>query len=309
LTDVALLVDRIVTVDYGGRGVVQRLYDAAYRIVGQPLCLSAARVLDRCRDGSVLVSTGFRLLRYGGVYETDGIVSTSLLSWALIRYLGAEVAVMVDEGFGNIFKALAWEAGVGQSDPLKVVELPLNRRSAEERFRSLMAGLRPAAMVAVERPGANSMGVYHNSRGQDISHLHAVADRLIEGLRLDGVPLIAVGDGGNEAGMAVVSDVVEQFIPYGGKCVCGCGGGIAAATGCDHPVIASISDLGVYGVLAHLLPLDGFAEIISKVERVMRAAVGLGCADAFHGPGFIGVDGVDHHSIKAVLGIIKRVVE
>ena len=309
MTDAGLLVDGIVTVDYGGRGVVRYLYDVAHRVSGRPLCLSAARALERCRDGPVLVVSGFRLLRYGGVYETDGVVSVSLLSWALISHLKAEVALMVDEGFGGIVRVLALEAGVRESDPLEVLELPVEREIAEERFRRFMERHSPSVAVAVERPGANKFGVYHNSKGLDISHLHAVADQLVDGLRVDGVPLIAVGDGGNEAGMAVVREAVERYVPFGRECACGCGGGIAAAMGCDYPVIASISDLGVFGVLAHLLHADALSEIIPKLERVLIRAVNLGCADAVNGPGYLGVDGVDLDSIKAVMSLVKRAVE
>ncbi|MEM1945032.1 MAG: DUF4392 domain-containing protein [Nitrososphaerota archaeon] len=301
------VVDRIVTVDYGGRGVVSKLYEAAYKVAGGPLCLTAAKALHkRVSDGgTVLIATGFRILRYGGAYEVDGLVSSSILARVLSEDFGAKVGMVVDEGFGPIIGALVRGAGATP----EILELPIDRDRGGKVFSRFLDMLSPSIMVAVERPGANLKGVYHNSRGQDISHLHAQTDIFLERLRAADVPLIAVGDGGNEAGMAVVRSAVEDFVPYGRVCQCGCGGGIASTTGCDYPVISSVSDLGVYGVLTHLLTPDKMSWVETAMERVLVRALEMGCVDAIHGPSFIGVDGVDIYSLKAVLGLLRRAAE
>ena len=305
--DTASLVDRVVCVDYGARGVVSKLYQAAYTVVGRPLCKTAAQVLEKfiSAGGSVLLATGFRVLRFGGRYETDGVISSTILASILSREFNADVGVVVDSGFGQIFKSLAGKGGLKR---LKILELPPGDMTHQNIFKRFVEELNPSISIAVERPAANFKGVYHNSRGQDISSLHSKIDQLLKELRDDGVPLIAVGDGGNEVGMAVVREAVEEYVPYGRVCVCGCGGGIASSTACDYPVIASVSDLGVYGILALLTDGSKMLPPPSLLEKIFDRALEMGCVDAVYGPGYRGVDGVDVYSIQSVIKILDSLV-
>ena len=93
----------------------------------------------------------------------------------------------------------------------------------------------PAAVISIEAPGANDVGVYHNAGGLDVSALEAKSVVLWEKLRALGVPSVAIGDLGNEIGMGKIADHIRSFVPFTahGECSCGCKGGILAASTAD----------------------------------------------------------------------------
>ena len=92
-----------------------------------------------------------------------------------------------------------------------------------------------AAVISIEAPGANDVGVYHNAGGLDVSALEAKSLALWEKLRALGVPSVAIGDLGNEIGMGKIADHIRSFVPFTahGECSCGCKGGILAASTAD----------------------------------------------------------------------------
>ncbi|WP_460641950.1 glutamate cyclase domain-containing protein [Lacrimispora brassicae] len=51
-----------------------------------------------------------------------------------------------------------------------------------------------------------------------------------------------------------------------GECVCGCGGGILAASRADHVITATCSDWGCYGLIAALAYLKRDMEILHREE-------------------------------------------
>jgi hypothetical protein len=98
-----------------------------------------------------------------------------------------------------------------------------------------LAELRPALIVSIERPGVARDGRYYNMRGQDISDALAKFDLFF--IRC-ACPTIAVGDGGNEIGMGnIYAEVAKLEI-------------IPSVTTCDELVIATVSNWGIYGVIA-----------------------------------------------------------
>jgi len=108
-------------------------------------------------------------------------------------------------------------------------------------------------------------GRYYNMRKQDISAATAKFDLfLLEG----DCPSIAFGDGGNEIGMGNVAEALSDMDI------------IPSVTTCDELVIASVSNWGVYGVLAvlsKLLNRDLF-ELIEP-EPIANYLVANGCVD------------------------------
>jgi len=292
----AEFVDEVVTVDYNARGVVKHLYGEARKKLKTPLCLRAATALKSCKK--VLVATGFRISRFGGLPETDGLLSTSMLASTLENLGGCEVAVLTDKVCEDVLSAGLKEAGARQT---KVYGL---QTRYDEKTFDMVNDLAPDLLVAVERPSVNMFGVYHNMMGEDISAYHAPIDRLLEEIRKSGVPLLAFGDGGNEVGMGLVKDAVEKYVSYGAKCRCGCGGGIAAKTEADVLVVSSTSDLGVFGALA----LSGreYIETVShKVREVLKALLEAGAVDAWRGPRFPGVDGLHIDALSSVIQMLK----
>jgi hypothetical protein len=100
----------------------------------------------------------------------------------------------------------------------------------------------------VEKVGPNKKGVCHTVYGSDVSSSCAKIDYLVEEANRRGILTIGIGDRGNEIGMGVIRDVVEKVVPTGSKCKCPCGAGIACVTETAVTVLASISNLGAYGI-------------------------------------------------------------
>jgi hypothetical protein len=93
----------------------------------------------------------------------------------------------------------------------------------------------PSLVVSVERPGIAEDGRYYNMHGDDISAFTARYDLFFN---YADCPTIAFGDGGNEIGMGNVRQILTgmQITP--------------SVTTCDELVISTVSNWGVYGVIA-----------------------------------------------------------
>jgi len=298
--DASEYVDKVVSVDYNARGVVDRLYTAARKHIRRPLCAAAAEKLENAE--SLLVVTGFRILRFGGRLETDGLVSASTLAACMEVFYKKKVSVAVDRGFEDVVASGLRAAGSRYS---KVYGLPQTREGCSSAIAEIFEKTNTDVVVFIERPGANKLGLYHNAVGENVTSLHAPVDVVVNDLKGRRVAVVAYGDGGNEAGMGVVRDVVEKTVPYGGVCRCGCGGGIASSTSSDILVVSSVSDFGVYGTLA-LMKNQPINHVLMKVGDVISVLVGVGCVDARKGFGYLGVDGLDANSVISVVQLLSK---
>ncbi|MCS7129538.1 MAG: DUF4392 domain-containing protein [Candidatus Caldarchaeum sp.] len=300
--DIAAYVDEVVSTDFNMRGVSRQLYLAACEKLGGHLCLKAAERLERSK--SVLLATGFKILRFNASLETDGPLSTTLLTMCLEKQADVNCVVATDEEGVRVIEKALKAVGVKQA---KVYGLPTSFEKSAAMFEKLVEENRPDVAVAVERPSANNLGVYHNALGEDVSRLHAPLDRLLEGLRRRGVQMIAYGDGGNEVGMGLVKEAVMRHVEYGAVCRCGCGGGIASDTEADILVVSSISDLGVFGTLS-LMKTPMMEAVVETIDTAMKTLTEAGCVDARKGPGYLGVDGFSLDGIKSVLHLLQAAI-
>ncbi len=183
-------------------------------------CSRAGRIIME-NKGRVLIGTGFPV---GGSFETDGPIGAIAL-YRVLEGLGYEpvfgCAPPISKVLGNGFRTL---------------EVPILSWQATVAFvENALADLQPALIVSIERPGVARDGRYYNMRGRDISDALAKFDLFFD--RCD-CPTIAVGDGGNEIGMGnVYADAAKLDI-------------IPSVTTCTELVIATVSNWGVYGVIA-----------------------------------------------------------
>jgi hypothetical protein len=206
-----------IILSHGSRGMdqVRPSLSAGY-------CGRAARLI-LANKGRILIGTGFPV---GGSFETDGPIGAIAL-YRVLENLGHEpffgcappISKVLAGGFRTLeIPILSWQASV------PVVE-------------SALAEIRPAMIVSIERPGVAEDGHYYNMRGQDISDALAKFDLFF---KLCDCPTIAVGDGGNEIGMGNVHAAVSRLNI------------IPSVTTCDELVIATVSNWGVYGIIAAL---------------------------------------------------------
>jgi hypothetical protein len=281
-------IDRLISVEISGRGVVGELYSAA-RAAGQgPLCLQAAsRLLERVGKGSVVIlATGYPISPWF-TGEQDGPVGTATLARALVLAVGARPVIVTDPDNVEICGAAVRGAGLytrSLEDALRlpttvaVLPFPLEWEEARTRSQELLAALRPAALISIERPGANEHGQYHGAGGQRLTDHCAKIDALFEAAGQKEVLTIAVGDGGNEIGCAAIRDTVLRVVPNGAACACPCGGTIVPAVRTDLLVTAAISNWGAYGIEAAMALLLARPEVLH--DRGVDARVNDLCAAA-----------------------------
>lgn len=320
--------DQLVTPDISGRGVVRHLYDAARAVYGEPLTLRAARLLAALTPGQVvLIATGWphRPHVAPDIAETDGPPGAAALARTLAEVAGVYPVVAVEPSLKEAMEGVVRAAGLrtvavdrlasaaAVPAPLQVasvVAMPVARTAGRAFASEIFQSVSPAAAVVVEKGGLNVLGRAHTSRGHDTTEAIAKADLLVEEARRRGVPSIGVGDGGNEVGMGVIKEAVRRHVPYGERCQCPCGGGIAPEQPVDALVVAAVSNWGAYGVAAAFSLLRGvdWPHDPDREARVLDAAAAAGLCD---GPtGWVGpvVDGLPLAVHQGVVALLQEAV-
>lgn len=309
--------DSLMNLDPRGYGVCRILYAGSRAYTGEPLTMHAAEVLcNSVQEGDmVFILVGFVLLPHK-VPEMDGTVSSMLLARALVMAFNAKPVIVCPQDSVEAIKKCAAVVGLHIYEDLDTVrELPLSmgvvaftkdKAEAPAQARKLADQCRPAAVIAVEASGANSIGVYHNAVGKDVTEMQAKSEALWDLLRERGVPNIAIGDLGNEIGMGTLAGHIKKYVPFTakGECQCGCGGGILSASKTDNIITATCSDWGCYGLMAALSYLKKDMEILHREEmesEVMRVASRNGFIDM---TGSL-LPGIDGFSTRMNVGIVS----
>lgn len=256
--------DAVANLDVYGKDVITKLYKAAVAAQQGPLSLLAARTLlekVKARD-AVIIATGFpeRAWIARPIAETDGPPGAATFARSIHAAVGALPVILIDEPFVQVMEATCRGAGMVTIDlqyfenvkresgfqAVFVVGVPLDRTNAHQMLGELLERLKPSALVAIERPGQNEFGVYHQVGGQRIPD-DAVADMdyAFNRARRAGILTVGVGDGGNEIGMGMIGNDLAAILPVTRKCKCPCGGGSAAATMTDILLTGTCSNWAV----------------------------------------------------------------
>jgi hypothetical protein len=190
-------------------------------------CRRAAQLIAR-NTGTVLLGTGFPVR---GTFETDGPIGAVAL-YQVLRQLGHDPIFVCGPPLSRILQGR-----------YNVYELPiLDWQASIPVVADALGTLVPALMISIERPGITSSGRYYSMHGYDITPATAKFDLFFE---IGACPTIAFGDGGNEIGMGNVKHLLKD-LPFR-----------PSVTTCDELVIATVSNWGVYGVIAELSRLAG----------------------------------------------------
>ena len=323
-------IDQLITMDMNRRGVVRRLYEAARKKTGKPLVQAAAETLFEAtsRGSHVLIATGWpdRPWITPAIGELDGPPGAALLGRSLHDSCGAVPVFLVEEQLIPAMTATARAAGlavlsteeaaacVDSPAPLhacSVLSFPADEEKAKTDSDRLIEELNPTAVAAVEKGSANTKGVIHNARGMDTSSCMAKVDELVKRAQDAGIPSVGVGDGGNEIGMGMISDAIREHIPYGDKCACPCGGGIAPEIETDVLVVSTVSNWGAYGTAACLALVTGNQDVLhdpSTELRTLREAADAGLIDGNTGYVTPGADGLSAETHAAMITILRQIV-
>ena len=249
----------IVASNLGGRRV-SLLSDASLWERAFPLC-QAAR--------SVLIVTGF-FIRSASAPETDGPPGSVILGRAL-ALLGKRVSLATDRHNLSVLDACSGSVGgpsvlcLDGPDPaaLKGVDL----------------------LVFLERPGRAGDGRYYDMKGTDIGSVVVPLDDLALAAVGLGVPVLGIGDGGNEAGMGALYEPLVRLLPHYAPFL-----SRVPSTVC-LPV--DVSNWGGYALAALLsVPFGRWVGLDEgEEERMLAALRDRGAVDGVSGLGGCSVDG------------------
>ena len=245
------------------------------------------------KSSRILIVTGFYVQNSpnSGASETDGPPGAAVLGRALER-AGKRAALLTD---GQNFDALdACSRSVGGPQTLRAdgPEEVAKVKIGNAEFGKIGADeIETALLVFIERPGHAADGCYYNMKGHGISS--APLDRAAEAALACGVPVLGVGDGGNEAGMGSLYEGLAEKMPGYARCL-----SRVSATVC---LPADVSNWGAYALAAALsvscrrwLGIDD-GEESAMLEALLRA----GAVDGVLGTPSMSVDGVSLSDLDA----------
>ncbi len=319
--------DRLVNLDIGNRGV-EHLYRAAREAQGGPLVGTASEALLAVPEGgTVIVTTGSvsRAWISPEIGENDGPSGAAAVVRALAVARRATALVLAEETLLPPIAAVMRSAGLatvpldaakaasadGSLASVVLQAFPVEDAAASEAATRLLDELSPDLLFSTERVGRNENGIYYSMRGRDYGMGRARIDLLFdEGLRR-GLPVVAVGDGGNEIGMAKVAEAVRDHVPFGASGSCPCGGGIGAVTGADVLVTAACSNWGCTAIVAAMAARTGDRRLLHTPEaeaRLLEVMVREGLINSTHGLIDPNVDGIAKDSHIAVAELCRSIV-
>ncbi len=319
--------DQLVNIDMGERGV-EHLYQAARDLQGESLVGAAAETLMAVPEGgTVILTTGSvsRAWITPGLGENDGPSGAAAIARALVLGRNALCVMVCEESLlsaiGSVMQAAGLssvtleQAAIARTDRslATVVMLPYATEDGSGRAQAtrMLDDLKPDLLFSAERVGRNEYGVYHSMKGIDYGMGRARVDFLFDEALARGIPVVAVGDGGNEIGMGRVSNHVKAHVPYGDRCQCGCGGGIGAVTGCNILVTAACSNWGCTAISAAMAARAGDPKLLHSPRRealLLDTMVSSGLINSAHGIVDDSVDGFPRQSHIGIAELCRTIV-
>jgi D-glutamate cyclase len=305
------------------RDFIEVIYQACRKVVGNPLCLSAADAIRKrvTKDSTVIISTGFVFPPYFPLGETDGPIGAVAMAYAIHHGIGARVMLITEREVIDVLKATCTAAGLAvyNYDDFKYIpgaihicDFPYNMDQARQEGKRIVDEIKPSAVITVEKMGRNEKDVYHSARGNDMSKHVAKVDFLVEEAINRRILTIGIGDLGNEIGLGAVADSVKNVIgPLGAKCNCGCGGGVVTKVGTEIPIMATMSNWGAYGIAACLAFLMEKPSILHTPELEMRmteACVRSGAMDGSLVSPTLSSDGTSVEGSKAMVQLLHELI-
>lgn len=318
-------IDKLITIDIRGRGVIDYLYEATKALSQAPLTLKTAEEIAKVAipGSTALIMTGFRMPPHN-IQETDGPPGAASIARALSLALKVK-PVMLTEPVKKSLKILE-AAALGYSlnvvglerllkEELKasisILGFTIDEKEAYKKAKELLDQVKPSLLIAIEKAGRNFKKEYHTMGGLNITKTHSKVEAIIKEARKRGILTISIGDGGNEVGMGLIADTVRKYIPHGEICKCPCRGGIVAESKVDSLIVASISNWGGYGLAAMLAILTNRREAMhgpEEEEKALNLITREGALDSVSYLTEPSVDGVSLSSHLAVVSLLKEMV-
>jgi hypothetical protein len=243
-------------------------------------CGRAAEFLYENMD-TVVIATGFYV---DGSCETDGLVGSVMLG-EVLQEMGSDVFLVTDRYCFEVFEKM--------KVPFEVFRFPIvNEKESKRAAAHIVSVVDPSVLVSVERCGMAKDGRYYNMHGTNITEYTAKIDVLFEFPKT-----IGVGDGGNEIGMGNIYDAVAKTVVNGEK--------IASIIDTTHLVVSTVSNWGVYGLLAYLSEFEG-EMLLRNEDDILKNAVKAGAIDSSSTHYELKVDGIPLEKTNEIIKKLKQ---
>ena len=308
------------------RGLIHTICRAAKEEQGAPPALLAAKELASVigKGDVVIIATGFPVLPHNRG-EQDGPVGAATLARALVVGLGARPIIVTETINVQLVEASLAAATLyarSLDDALRlpacaaVVDFPKEVERARELGDTLLSDLKPKALIAIERAGANENGHYHNAHGKSMTPYVSKPDYMFAEARRKGILTVGIGDLGNELGSVKIKDAILDALPTARRCKCPCQGSIVPATETDVLVMAGTSNWGAWGIEACLAAILGRPDVLhnSDVNQLVHQQCAL--AGGNDGPRHLLIPGTDaiplyfHRGLIQLMGyVVERSLE
>lgn len=312
--------DRLVTLDIGGRGV-EHLYAAARARLGRPLVGAAADALMSVPDGAtVFMTTGSvsRAWVSPDIGENDGPAGAAIVARALAIAKRVHCIVLAEETLMPGMRAIFTSAGLtvlpveqariaSKDGSLAVVSLlPFTTADDEapSASKQLLDEFKPALLFSTERVGRARDGIYYSMRAIDYGMGRARIDFLFDEAIRRRIPTVAVGDGGNEIGMGAITEAVGAHVKFGET--------IAATTTADVLVPAACSNWGCNAIAAAIAARRKDARLLNTPElerHLLMRGVEVGLINSVHNVVDPNVDGLSLDTHMALVEMLRAIVK
>jgi hypothetical protein len=239
----------------------------------------AAHALLKLEKGSsITVLTGFcvteRLVdgKKVPVAETDGPPG-AVLAGETLRKLGYNVSYIADPVTCNVLRACLKSVEANDNCVHEFYSRHVENEQVVEAHR-LINQLKPETMLAGELCSRSWYdGIRRNMRGANVNDWNPPVDEMLAQFKGRGL-IIAVGDGGNEAGMANLKDRIPLALD--GKTI------MASGIYSDIPITSWNSNLGLQAVASIAAAIENKFDLIptgDQVVRTVEAALDAGAVE------------------------------
>ncbi|CAF2076882.1 unnamed protein product [Rotaria magnacalcarata] len=227
---------------------------------------AAYALLNLEKGSSITILTGFcvteRLVdgKRVPIAETDGPPG-AVLAGETLRQLSYHVSYVADPITCNVLRACLKSIEANDNCVHEFNSRHDEKEQVAEAHR-LINMLKPKAMVAGELCSRNwNDGVRRNMRGTNINNWNPPVDEMLVQFKDSGL-IIAVGDGGNEAGMANLKDNIPLALD--GKTI------MASGVYSDIPATSWNSNLGFQAIASVAAAIEGEFDLIPTAKQVIK---------------------------------------
>jgi hypothetical protein len=243
----------------------------------------------------VVLVTGF-CIKQVMLGETDGPIGTIVVAKALEK-LGKKVSIITDK-YSSEFIDIGLEHYNLKSKCI-TVGMDLDDVKSEE----LILKINPDVMFFIERPSKNNMGYFNSMSGESLNGIIPDTDFLFDSARCLKKSIIAVGDGGNEAGMNLIREEIVANVTFGNQ--------ICAATKADCLIVSGVSNWGCYTVAGGLSILKNQNLLPSVEEEIehLEKIVASGAVDGVSKEVEVSVDGYSLEENMKIVEDVHKIVE